>query len=606
MVSPTTQAKAPLFAVIIHEKGGAERREVFDTSEISVGRVQGNDLMLPKGNVSKRHARLVYRDGRFIVTDLNSTNGTYVNRRRITQATIVREGDRIYIGDFVLRVEAGAAASDDPNGSPSPPAALAPAPVAELPPGALLRSATEDDDELTGSMPRIVAAHRASVPGSEASMAPPRGDASVSSRARSTQNDEEDTQRALALDLVAELVLRVTQGVPAEQLEAQGGEEAVARFDPLIREAWARLSGERHQLPQGTGEAVLAMARAELSDLGPLSDLLTDPTVTEIAVIGPRRLTVSRGGRQSLAPAGFSGEQALRWAVARLCALSGEPMRPDETDVERRLADGMQLSAALRPGRESLVLLRRPRRLSGSLDDLVRRGTISRAIATFLQQCLAARLNLLVVGPRDGGIELVVGALASAVPDEEILCAGDFELGPEHQGRRIPLGATPDQASRAISLAARVPLGRLLVEVGSAPLTGSVCAAIADGADGVIACRTAGSLRRGLSRIISDIASTRSLSAARELVAGSFEVAIEVARLRDDRHRVLRIAEVTGTSGDELALSDVFTFIPDRTAVGGLIEGSFVPCGATPPVAEMLRARGAIFDSALFSRPPSR
>src|SRR5687768_9021224 len=73
--------------------------------------------MLPKGNVSKRHARLLYRDGRFIVTDLNSTNGTYVNRRRITQATIVREGDRIYIGDFVLRIElpAGVQSGDEEN-----------------------------------------------------------------------------------------------------------------------------------------------------------------------------------------------------------------------------------------------------------------------------------------------------------------------------------------------------------------------------------------------------------------------------------------------------------------------------------------------------------
>src|SRR6186713_3111260 len=94
-----------MFSIIISEKGGAERREAFDRTEIKVGRVQGNDLMLPKGNVSKRHARLLYRDGRFIVTDLNSTNGTYVNRRRITQATIVREGDKIYVGDFVLRIE---------------------------------------------------------------------------------------------------------------------------------------------------------------------------------------------------------------------------------------------------------------------------------------------------------------------------------------------------------------------------------------------------------------------------------------------------------------------------------------------------------------------
>src|SRR5690349_11057276 len=96
-----------MFTIIISEKGGAERKESFDKNEINVGRVQGNDLMLPKGNVSKHHARLLYRDGRFIVTDLKSTNGTYVNGRKIAQATIVREGDKIYIGDFVLRLDAG-------------------------------------------------------------------------------------------------------------------------------------------------------------------------------------------------------------------------------------------------------------------------------------------------------------------------------------------------------------------------------------------------------------------------------------------------------------------------------------------------------------------
>lgn len=94
-----------MFAVIISEKGGAERRETFDKPELKVGRVQGNDLVLPKGNVSKHHAKLLFKDGRFIVSDLNSTNGTYVNGRKIAQATIVREGDKVYVGDFVIRLE---------------------------------------------------------------------------------------------------------------------------------------------------------------------------------------------------------------------------------------------------------------------------------------------------------------------------------------------------------------------------------------------------------------------------------------------------------------------------------------------------------------------
>src|SRR5579859_2418338 len=120
-----------MFTIIISEKGGAERRETFDRNEINVGRVQGNDLMLPKGNVSKHHARLLFRDGRFIVTDLKSTNGTYVNGRKISQATIVREGDKIYVGDFVLRLEtasppmeAGSAGDDSQGRTPARPGVL--------------------------------------------------------------------------------------------------------------------------------------------------------------------------------------------------------------------------------------------------------------------------------------------------------------------------------------------------------------------------------------------------------------------------------------------------------------------------------------------------
>src|SRR6476660_7475316 len=120
-----------MFTIIISEKGGAERRETYDKNEINVGRVQGNDLMLPKGNVSKHHARLLYRDGRFIVTDLKSTNGTYVNGRKIAQATIVREGDKIYIGDFILRIDGGGAAGTEAE---PPPGADQSAGIAPPPP----------------------------------------------------------------------------------------------------------------------------------------------------------------------------------------------------------------------------------------------------------------------------------------------------------------------------------------------------------------------------------------------------------------------------------------------------------------------------------------
>ena len=78
-----------MFAITVTEKGGEQRQIDFDKGQVTIGRVQGNDVILPKGNVSKRHARIVVKDGKFILVDLKSTNGTYVNGRKITSPLVV-------------------------------------------------------------------------------------------------------------------------------------------------------------------------------------------------------------------------------------------------------------------------------------------------------------------------------------------------------------------------------------------------------------------------------------------------------------------------------------------------------------------------------------
>ncbi|HVV82337.1 MAG TPA: FHA domain-containing protein, partial [Kofleriaceae bacterium] len=131
-----------MFAIVITEKGGEQRRINFNKAEITIGRVQGNDIVLPKGNVSKRHARIVLKDGKFIIVDLKSTNGTYVNGRKITSPLVVKEADKIYIGDFIMGVEEdqGDVIEDDniadevpetppPGPAPQAPASREPAPM---------------------------------------------------------------------------------------------------------------------------------------------------------------------------------------------------------------------------------------------------------------------------------------------------------------------------------------------------------------------------------------------------------------------------------------------------------------------------------------------
>jgi pilus assembly protein CpaF len=116
-----------MFTIVIQEKGGEQRRMVFNKTEITIGRVQGNDIVLPKGNVSKRHARIVLKDSKFIIVDLKSTNGTYVNGRKITSPLVVKDSDKIYIGDFIIGVDE--AASGEAAGDGGSDVATAPPPM---------------------------------------------------------------------------------------------------------------------------------------------------------------------------------------------------------------------------------------------------------------------------------------------------------------------------------------------------------------------------------------------------------------------------------------------------------------------------------------------
>ena len=114
-----------MITLTISDKAGQQSRLDFHKTEISIGRMKENDIVLPKGNVSKKHATITLQDGQFIVVDYESTNGSYLNGRKLNphQAyTVLPEVDKLYIGDFIIQME-------PPVGH-----ATGPAPMGGLPP----------------------------------------------------------------------------------------------------------------------------------------------------------------------------------------------------------------------------------------------------------------------------------------------------------------------------------------------------------------------------------------------------------------------------------------------------------------------------------------
>lgn len=75
-----------------------------EPQQLLVGRSSGCDVVLSDPTVSRTHARLILRDGRWVLQDLGSTNGSRLNGRRVGRCQL-RPGDELCLGDARLRVD---------------------------------------------------------------------------------------------------------------------------------------------------------------------------------------------------------------------------------------------------------------------------------------------------------------------------------------------------------------------------------------------------------------------------------------------------------------------------------------------------------------------
>ena len=101
---PQKSRRGQLHTLVV--TGGALKGTTIDLSEqqITLGRANDATLVLNDDYASNRHARIFPQDGQWIVEDLGSTNGTYLDRQKVTRPTPVPAGVPVRIGKTVLEL----------------------------------------------------------------------------------------------------------------------------------------------------------------------------------------------------------------------------------------------------------------------------------------------------------------------------------------------------------------------------------------------------------------------------------------------------------------------------------------------------------------------
>lgn len=103
--APETSQNEAVLSVIAAEEESLQGRRYAFVQQITIGRGEENDIVIPENFVSHHHAVIYQHGNQYVIEDLGSVNHTYVNGNALSGKLYIKPGDEVQIGMVVLRFE---------------------------------------------------------------------------------------------------------------------------------------------------------------------------------------------------------------------------------------------------------------------------------------------------------------------------------------------------------------------------------------------------------------------------------------------------------------------------------------------------------------------
>jgi pilus assembly protein CpaF len=352
----------------------------------------------------------------------------------------------------------------------------------------------------------------------------------------------------------------------------------------------------------------------EAIGLGPLEDLLADPTIDEIMVNSWDRIYVERKGKIELTDKCFTDNNQVIHIIRRIVAPLGRRVDESSPMVDARLKDGSRVNAIIAPLALTgpTLTIRKFAADPFTEQDLIGFGTLTQQIVDFLRLGVRFRSNMVISGGTGTGKTTLLNVVSAFIPgDERIVTIEDAAELKLHQEHVVSLEAKPAniEGKGAIPIrelvrnTLRMRPDRIIIGECRSGEALDMLQAMNTGHDGSLTTIHANSERDTLSRIETmvlmagmDLPSR----AIREQIASAIDFVVQISRMTDGTRKVTGISEITGMEGETITMQPIYKFEQKGFGAGGKVLGSIVPTGAIPKFIHDLRARGISVDLTLF------
>jgi len=352
----------------------------------------------------------------------------------------------------------------------------------------------------------------------------------------------------------------------------------------------------------------------DLTGYGPINPLLLDADVSEVMVNGPEQVYVERSGKLELTDVQFRDNEHVMSVIERIVAPLGRRIDESSPMVDARLPDGSRVNVIIPPLALNgpTITIRKFSQDPFTMEDLIRFGTLSEEMATFLDACVKARLNVFVSGGTGSGKTTTLNVLSACIPSDERIVtiedAAELKLWQEHV---VSLESRPPnmEGKGAVTIrdlvrnSLRMRPERIIVGEVRGGEALDMLQAMNTGHDGSLATGHSNSPRDMISRLETMVLMAGidlPVKAIREQIAGALDLIIQQTRLKDGSRKITHITEVQGMEGDTVVLQDIFVFEQIGIDQAGRIIGKLVPTGVRPKFYERLETSGIYIPPTVF------
>ncbi len=361
-------------------------------------------------------------------------------------------------------------------------------------------------------------------------------------------------------------------------------------------------------------ERVIEEILDEVFGLGPLEQLLKDPTISDIMVNGFDNVYIERAGRIVETNVRFKDQAHLRMIIDRIVSAVGRRIDDSSPIVDARLADGSRMCAVIPPLSliGPVVSIRRYGKKLLTTEDLLKNETFTTGMLDFMSGCVEARLNIVISGGSGSGKTTMLNTMSRFIPEEErIVTIEDTAELQLQQSHVVRLETRPMNIEGAGAITQRdlvintlrMRPDRIIVGESRGAEALDMLQAMNTGHDGSMTTVHANAPRDAFSRLETMVMMASQHvpdKVIRQQLASAINIVVHAARLSDGTRKVTGIAEVMGVANDQVEMQDIFEF--ERTGISprGKVVGKFRATGNQPLCLERLKGFGIHLSKSIF------